>query len=171
MSAIASASRASARRMRRVDLIIRAPVLSHQFARPPRLTNGAAREELRHHGFDVHYGRAVRGVEPFDFERPAPPGDETNDGGAKQVGPPAASLGENADARPRGIAARMSRAARDLALVGAVEDEEDLRVRELLEPVERLGIERVRELDAALDAVPVVVAKVCARAAHEPDGR
>src|SRR6185436_18115444 len=97
MSAIASASSASARRMRTVALFIRAPIVTHQLARPPRLADGAAREELRHHGLDVHDGCAVHGVEPFDVERPAVARDEADDGGAKQVGPSAASLGEDAD--------------------------------------------------------------------------
>jgi hypothetical protein len=58
---------------------------------------------------------------------------------AKTVRPVLAALREDADARPRGISARVARRVFDRLVTYAIEDEKDFNVRELIETGEALG--------------------------------
>src|SRR5205823_2620670 len=88
-----------------------------------------------------------------------------------QVRSAAAALGEDAHSRSRRVAARMPRPAGNLALPCTVEDEHDLGMRELFDPVECLWAECVRPLDPAVHAVPVVVLESAAAAVDVADRR
>src|SRR5438046_9899272 len=74
-----------------------------------------------------------------------------------QIRPAPAALGEDAHWRPRRVAARMPRPAGNRALACTVEDEHDLGMRELFDPVECLWPEGGRQLDRAVHAVTVFV--------------
>src|SRR5580658_4315154 len=47
------------------------PIILHDLARPIGLTDLAARQESRHHRFDVQYRRTVNSIESLDFEMQA----------------------------------------------------------------------------------------------------
>ena len=89
---------------------------------------------------------------------------------AEAVGAHLRALGEDADARPGRVAARVARPALDLGRADAVEDVNHLDVRERLEAVERFGGEIGRELEARAHPIPVVVDGIGAIAADVRDG-
>jgi hypothetical protein len=139
--------------------------------RPRWLADLTSRQELGHHRLDVQDRRPVDRVEPHDREHAPFPAGDLDDAAPQAVRTVLAPLGEDADAGPRLVAARMSRAPLDGGLRDAVEVKEYLGVREGLDAVETLRSEGLVELDAGSDSSPVVVAEVVARAAHAADRR
>src|SRR5258706_12770446 len=76
---------------------------------------------------------------------------------------------EDAHSRPIVVIGGVSRARHDLLRVDAVEEEQNLGVGELLDAVERVGLEARVEHDLGLEPAPVVVAYRVARRSHDRD--
>ena len=85
--------------------------------------------------------------------RPLAP-DDARDGGSQPVGPVLSPLREDADGRPRRVPARVAPPRHDPVLRHPVEDEDDLRVRELLQPLQALRRNVPGELDDGLHRAP-----------------
>src|SRR5512139_269242 len=142
------------------------PVRPHQLARPLRLPDGIAGQEFLHDGFDVQHRRSVNRIELRDMQRTAIALQYAHDGTADAIGTVLAALREDPDTRPRGVVARMSSPAHDLPRIHLIEIEDDLRVRERVDPQERIGVEPVCQDDRGVDPTPVIVAHVYALRSH-----
>jgi ubiquinone/menaquinone biosynthesis C-methylase UbiE len=158
---------AAAERFRRGDEIV-VPNTTW-IARPRRLTHGRARQELLHDRLDVDHGCALDRVELGDAQATVGAADDAHDRRADAVRAVLATLREDADLRPRGVVARVAAARDDLLGRHAIEDVEDLGVREVLDAVEARRIHAGGELDHRRAAAPVVVFGLGARRADDTD--
>ena len=130
----------------------------------------AARRKPGHVRLDVEHRRAVDGVEAAHAHGQAVHGDDVAGGHADAVRPALAALGEDADLRPVGAAARMPRAALDFLVRHEMELIDHRQVAEVAEACGgfRGELRRVQH-DVGFDLAPVVVDRLFPAAAHETD--
>ena len=121
-----------------------APVSGHQLGRPRWLGDFAARQELVHHRFQIDHRSAVDRVQSLDLDRQPTDGHQSAGRDADPVRPHLRPLGQDADRRPVGIAPRVPRAGLDRGVIDLVEDEDDLDVREAIEPGDRVRPHPIR---------------------------
>src|SRR6185436_13101933 len=106
------------------------PIFLHDFLRPLRLADFAARQEAADDRLNVEHRRAVDGVEALNVQARALDSQQSAHGHANPVGPRAVPLREDAHLRPVRIATRMPRLLFRIRLRDAVEMKYDLDVRE-----------------------------------------
>jgi len=97
--------------------------------------------ELADVGLDVEHGRAVDGVEGFDFYRQAANFQQLADGNSQAVGTILLALGEDSYDWPVRISARVSGATQGSLFLNPVEVEYDYQVRKISQAAQGFGAE------------------------------
>src|SRR5215831_12400916 len=116
-----------------------------------------SRKELCHHGLNVEHWCAIERIEFCNVKLGAFHSDNATDRGADAIGAILATLRENSDDWPGGIVAWMAGAHDDRRRIQFVEVKQDFDVRELVQPLQRLGLELIGKGDARLGASPEVI--------------
>ena len=144
-------------------------MLLHQLVRPVRLAHRLARQKLLHDRLDVEHWRIVDGVQLGDVQDVVLASENAHDGTADAIGAVLAALRKDADLGPGRVVPRMAGAVDDLVWVDAIEAEDDLRVREFLDPRQRVGFDGIGQDDLRVEPAPLVVFSCRARAAYATD--
>jgi hypothetical protein len=103
------------------------------------LTHFTDRTELAHIGLDIEHGRPVVGIQAAHANGSSIDGNDRTPRYTDSIRPSRAALCEDSDLRPCRIVARTARRSLDFIFGDAVEEKNNLEVRECIEPGERLG--------------------------------